>query len=114
MQISSWEFICGNVHANISCKSHHVNAMGRVEKNLRGKFDRLNFEAICNLCYAACMKSLCMHPPCGLTRANLDCVHAACTVSKVACAFLNHGCDLGSHLSPSSLLAHPHDQSTTQ
>lgn len=31
--------------ADVSGKSHHVNAAAQVEKHLCGKFNRLNFEA---------------------------------------------------------------------
>jgi hypothetical protein len=49
MQVGFCESTRGNTHADISCKSHHVNTAARVAKNSHGKFNRLNCKASCNL-----------------------------------------------------------------
>jgi hypothetical protein len=39
-----------------------MNSMVQVERNSLGKFNRLNFEVSCDLCYATCMKCLHAYP----------------------------------------------------
>jgi hypothetical protein len=43
--------IMGKWHASrcFSCKSHHVNAIARVEENSRGEYDNSDFEESCIL-----------------------------------------------------------------
>jgi hypothetical protein len=49
IQVGSCESTRGDARTDVSCQSHYVNAAERVERYSLRNFDRLNFEAICDL-----------------------------------------------------------------